>query len=32
VRRVHDDSDFEEHADNEYIQKEAGWREQLGTT
>lgn len=32
VRRVHDETDFEEFADNEYIQKEAGWREQLGTT
>jgi hypothetical protein len=31
VRRVHDENDFEEYADNEYIQKEAGWREQLGT-
>ncbi len=31
VRRVNDWSDFEEFADNEYIQKEAGWREQLGT-
>lgn len=31
VRRVHDETDFEEFADNEYIQKEAGWREQLGT-
>lgn len=31
VRRVNDDTDFEEFADNEYIQKEAGWREQLGT-
>lgn len=30
VRRVHDVSDFEEFADNEYVQKEAGWREQLG--
>jgi hypothetical protein len=31
VRRVHDESDFEDYADNEYIQKEAGWREELGT-
>ena len=31
VRRVHDETDFEGFADNEYIQKEAGWREQLGT-
>lgn len=31
VRRVHDESDFEQFADNEYIQKEAGWREELGT-
>lgn len=31
VRRVHDETDFEEFADNEYIQKEAEWREQLGT-
>ena len=32
VRRVNEWSDFEEFADNEYIQKEAGWREQLGTS
>lgn len=31
VRRVTDESDFAEHADNEYLQKEKGWREQLGT-
>jgi len=31
VRRITDESDFEEFADNEYIKKEAGWREQLGT-
>jgi len=31
VRRVTDESDFEDYADNEYVQKEAGWREQLGT-
>lgn len=30
VRRVHDETDFAEFADNEYIQKEAGWREELG--
>jgi hypothetical protein len=28
VRRVTDASDFEDFADNEYIQKEEGWREQ----
>ena len=31
VRRVSDESDFEDYADNEYVQKETGWREQLGT-
>lgn len=31
VRRVTDESDFEDFADNEYVQKEAGWRDQLGT-
>lgn len=31
VRRVHDEADFEDYADNEFIQKEAKWREQLGT-
>ncbi len=31
VRRVTDECDFADYADNEYIQKEAGWREQLGT-
>ncbi|MDP3968663.1 MAG: YciI family protein [Nocardioides sp.] len=31
VRRVTDETDFADLADNEYIQKEAGWREQLGT-
>ncbi|MFO6453726.1 MULTISPECIES: YciI family protein [unclassified Aeromicrobium] len=31
VRRITDESDFEDFADNEYVQKEAGWREQLGT-
>ncbi|WP_286928807.1 MULTISPECIES: YciI family protein [Aeromicrobium] len=30
VRRITDESDFEDFADNEYVQKEAGWREQLG--
>jgi hypothetical protein len=29
VRRVTDESDFAEFADNEFIQKEAGWREEL---
>lgn len=29
VRRVTDMSDFEDFADNEYLQKEAGWREEL---
>jgi hypothetical protein len=28
VRRVHDESDFAEFADNEYVKKEAGWREE----
>ena len=28
VRRVTDESDFADYADNEYIQKEQGWREQ----
>ncbi|GAB3602687.1 YciI family protein [Microbacterium aureliae] len=31
VRRVTDESDFADHADNEYIQKESAWREELGT-
>ncbi len=31
VRRVTDESDFADFADNEYIQKEKGWREQLGS-
>lgn len=31
VRRITDESDFEDFADNEYVQKEAGWREQLGS-
>lgn len=29
VRRVTDESDFADFADNEYIQKEEGWREEL---
>ncbi|MYR06965.1 YciI family protein [Gordonia sp. SID5947] len=29
VRRVTDETDFAEFEDNEYIQKEKGWREQL---
>ena len=29
VRRVSDESDFEDFADNEYIQKEEDWREEL---
>ncbi len=28
VRRVTDESDFADYADNEYIEKEKGWREQ----
>lgn len=31
VRRVTDESDFAEFADNEYVKKEPHWREQLGT-
>src|SRR3712207_2556262 len=31
VRRVNDMEDFADYADNEYLQKEEGWREQLGT-
>ena len=31
VRRVTDESDFADFSDNEYIQKEAGWRDELGT-
>ena len=31
VRRVTDESDFADYSENEYIQKEAGWREELGT-
>jgi hypothetical protein len=30
VRRVTDQSDFADFADNEYIQKEEGWRDELG--
>jgi hypothetical protein len=30
VRRITDASDFEQFADNEYIKKEADWREQAG--
>lgn len=29
VRRVTDESDFADHADNEYIKKEVGWQEEL---
>jgi len=31
VRRVTDTEDFADYADNEYIQKEAEWRRELGT-
>ncbi|WP_026536515.1 YciI family protein [Arthrobacter sp. H14] len=31
VRRVTDESDFEDFADNEYVKKESEWREELGT-
>ena len=31
VRRVAEASDFADFADNEYVQKEAGWRKELGT-
>lgn len=31
VRRVAEMSDFADYADNEYIQKEAEWRKELGT-
>ncbi|MDI2098213.1 YciI family protein [Ruicaihuangia caeni] len=31
VRRVTDESDFEAYSENEYVKKEVGWREQLGT-
>ncbi|GAA3902370.1 YciI family protein [Microbacterium invictum] len=29
VRRITDESDFADYSDNEYVQKEAGWREEL---
>jgi hypothetical protein len=29
VRRITDESDFADYADNEYIQKEEGWREEI---
>jgi hypothetical protein len=28
---VHEIGDFEDFADNEYVQKEAEWRKELGT-
>ena len=31
VRRIADESDFVDYADNEYMQKEKGWREQQAT-
>jgi hypothetical protein len=31
VRRVTDESDFADYADNEYVKKEAEWRRELGT-
>lgn len=31
VRRIADMSDFEDFADNEYVQKEQEWRKELGT-
>ncbi|WP_353987782.1 YciI family protein [Ruicaihuangia caeni] len=31
VRRVTDERDFEAYSENEYVKKEVGWREQLGT-
>ncbi len=31
VRRVTDETDFAEYSENEYVKKEAEWREQLGT-
>lgn len=31
VRRVTDESDFADYADNEYVKKEEQWREELGT-
>ncbi len=32
VRRITDESDFADFADNEFIQKEVGWREELART
>lgn len=29
VRRITDESDFADYADNEYVQKEEGWREEI---
>ena len=31
VRRITDETDFADYSDNEYVQKEAGGREELGT-
>ena len=31
VRRITDEADFEDYADNEYVQKEKQWRHELGT-
>ena len=31
VRRVTDETDFADYADNEYVQKEEQWRQELGT-
>lgn len=31
VRRIHEEADFEDFADNEYVQKEKEWRKELGT-
>jgi hypothetical protein len=31
VRRMTDEADFEDYADNEYVQKEKEWRRELGT-
>ena len=31
VRRITDESDFADYADNEYVQKEKAWREELST-
>lgn len=30
IRRVTDETDFKDFADNEYLKKEVGWREELG--